>query len=58
MLLRNDRIDDVLLHVRAQLFGGNVVVVLGRNHHRVDALGLAVHVFDADLALAVGTQIS
>ena len=50
------RIDDVLLHFGAQGFGGNVVVMLRRNHHGVDASGLAVDIFDADLALAVGTQ--
>ena len=49
-------IDDVLLDLGAQLFGGNLVVVLGGNHDGVDALGLAVDVLDADLALAVGTQ--
>ena len=52
------RIDDVLLHVRAELFGRDVVVVLRRDHHGVDALGLAVHVLHADLALAVGPQIA
>ena len=52
----NHGVDDVLLHVRAQFFGGDVVVVLRGDDHGVDALGLAVHVLDADLALAVGTQ--
>ena len=33
------------------------VIVLGGNHHGIDALGLAVHVLDADLALAVRTQV-
>ena len=32
--------------------------MLRRKHHGVDALGLAVHVLDADLALGVGTQVS
>ena len=31
-------------------------MVLRRNDHRVDALRLVVDVFDADLALAVGTK--
>src|SRR5690606_21564727 len=44
-------LDDFLLN------GGmvHVFAVLGRNDHGVDALGLAVHVFDRDLGLGVGT---
>ena len=38
------------------VFGGDVVGVLGGDHHRVDALRLAVHVLHADLALAVRPQ--
>ena len=56
-MLRHDGIDDVLANVRAKLFGRNVVAVLGRNHHRVDAGRLAVHVFDGNLALAVGPEV-
>src|ERR1019366_4675363 len=37
---RDDRIDDVLLHFAAQVFGGNIGAMLRRNDHRLDALGL------------------
>ena len=56
MFCRQHRIDDVLLHFGAQRLGGDIVVVLGRNHHGVDAHRPAVDVFDADLALAVRPQ--
>ena len=50
-------IDDVLANVFAELFGGDIIAVLGRNHDRVDARRLAVHVFHGNLALAIGPQI-
>jgi hypothetical protein len=55
-MLGQHRIDHVLPDFTAQFFGGNVVVVLRGNHHGVDAQRLAVHVFDAHLALAVRAQ--
>src|SRR5271170_1309956 len=49
-------VDDVFLHLKAQIFGGDLVVVLRGYHDGFDALGLAIDVFDTDLAFAVGTQ--
>ena len=40
----------------AEIFGGNGFVMLSGNHHGVHAVRLAVHILDADLALAIGTE--
>ena len=53
----NDALDDVSLQILSQLFGGDIVRVLGGKHHRVDAGGHAVAVFHRDLPLAVRAQI-
>src|SRR5205085_7284719 len=50
-------VDDVLLDIRPELLGGDVVIVLRGEHHSIDAPRLAVHVLDADLALPIGTKV-
>ena len=50
-------LDDLLHHVGAQLLHADGIAVLAGNDHSVHADGLAVHVLDSDLALAVRTQI-
>ena len=50
------RIDNVLLHRGAKLFGGYRIGVLRGNDDRLQALRLAVHVFHAHLGLAIGPQ--
>ena len=52
----NDRVDDVLLHFAAQIFGGDLGAVLRGDDHRFDALRRVAHVLHADLALAIGTE--
>ena len=41
----NHRVDDELLHIGAELFGGDIVVMLRGEHHGVDAHRLAADVF-------------
>src|SRR5579871_3389135 len=53
---RNDGVDDVLHHLPAKLFRGNLRAVLGGDDHCFDALRLAADVFHAHLTLAVGPQ--
>ncbi len=50
-------IDDELLDVGAELFGGDFVIVLDGDNDRIDALRPAIHILDADLALTVGPQV-
>ena len=47
---------DFLVHFLTDGFVFDVVRVLRRDHHGVDAVRLAVHVFDRDLGLAVGAN--
>ena len=51
------RVNDVLLYAGAKLPRGDIVVMLGRENHRVDALRFAIHVLDAYQALGIGTQV-
>ena len=54
--LGQHRLDDVLAHPFADLVELHALVVLRREHHRVDRDGLAVLVAQRDLALGVRTQ--
>jgi len=52
----NDGLDDVLGHSGAKVFVRNGIAVLRRNHYAIDAVGLAIAIFDGYLRLAVGTK--
>ncbi len=54
---RNHGVDHVLLDFGAESLGGHIVVVLDRNDNRIDPLRLTVHVFHADLALAIRAEV-
>jgi len=43
-------------HCVMQIFVGNFLIVLGRDHHGVDGCGAAIAVFDADLGFSVGAK--
>ena len=51
-----DRTDDFLLHGLDDVFLRSLGGMLGGNDHVVDAHGLAVHVFEGHLRLAVGAE--
>ena len=54
----NDRANDVLFDLLAQLLVGHVLVVLGRDHYSVDARRLAdLGILHCHLALAVRPQV-
>ncbi len=51
-------VDDVLADVRPQLLGGDLVVMLGGEHHRIHDRRLAcIAISDRHLHLAIGTQV-
>src|SRR5580704_13724488 len=49
-------VDDVLLYLGAKLLSRNLVIMLGGDHHGLNALGLVTRVFHANLALSIGPQ--
>src|ERR1700694_2810440 len=56
-LRRDDLFENELLQVLADPFQADILCVLRREHHGVDALRAAVDVFDSDLGLAVRAQV-
>jgi len=50
---RQDRADDVFNDGLSQVSMRNFWIMLGRNHHRVDANGLAIRVTKRDLAFRI-----
>ena len=54
---RHYRFYDLLNHVFSDLFIAHILCVLGRKHNSVHAGRLSIHVFDANLTLAIRSKI-
>src|SRR5205823_12917745 len=52
----DDGVDDVLLYFAPEFIGSDIGAVLGGNDDGVNAGGPVADIFNADLALAIGTQ--
>src|SRR5690349_24970821 len=54
---RDDRINNVFFDISAELIGAHIIAMLRGDDHGVDAAGLSIHVFNADLAFSVRPEI-